>query len=167
MHSEPAPIDLPRQKGSYVLLLELACAQTLTVGRLGALGFGAGFYAYTGSARGPGGLAARLGHHLGRARRCHWHIDYLRRKAPVVAVWACWGETATVARFNECRLADRLSNRLPLQKPFKGFGSSDCACLTHLLYWPLPLDGEPCAPICSEDLLARFAAALAPLRRVC
>lgn len=136
-----APVALPTlppRKGCYLLLLEVARATTLAVGRFGPLEFGAGLYLYAGSAHGPGGLAARLKHHLGGAARCHWHIDYLRLRAPVAAVWAAWG--ASAGHLNECRLAARLARQAPLEQPFKGFGSSDCTCFSHLLHWPAPVD---------------------------
>ncbi|MBM3853479.1 MAG: DUF123 domain-containing protein [Verrucomicrobia bacterium] len=46
-----------------------------------------GHYVYVGSACGPGGLAARLRHHDGIAQRRHWHIDPLRARCQLVAVW--------------------------------------------------------------------------------
>jgi Uri superfamily endonuclease len=59
----------------------------------------------------------------------------LRLEAPVVAIWAGWGPAS--AGQTECRLAGRLERTLPFRRPFKGFGSSDCTCSSHLLYWPL------------------------------
>lgn len=143
MVSTPTPLEvpnLPRHKGSYVLLLELAKQATLKVGRFGPLDFTAGLYAYTGSARGPGGLAARLGRHLKVNKPSHWHIDYLRMVAPIVAVWAVWGPEAD--GLTECRLAARLIRQLPFQQPHPGFGSSDCTCLSHLLCWPPPVENR-------------------------
>jgi Uri superfamily endonuclease len=160
MTTVPSPVDLPRHKGSYVLLLELSTPLTLTVGRLGTLDFGSGLYAYTGSARGPGGLAARLGRHLKRAKRSHWHIDYLRLEAPVVAIWAGWGRAS--AGLTECRLADRLERTLPFQRPFKGFGSSDCTCSSHLLYWPHSVESP--SAFCSKAV-AQLDQLLSPLVR--
>jgi Uri superfamily endonuclease len=144
MPTPPTHVDLPclpRHKGSYMLLLEMPVSRTMTVGRLGPLDFAEGFYIYVGSAHGPGGLAARLGHHLRQSKRCHWHIDYLRLRAPVVAVWAGWGAAAQC--LNECKLADLLARQAFLRQPFKGFGSSDCTCFSHLLHWPTSEDVEP------------------------
>jgi Uri superfamily endonuclease len=155
---------LPRHKGSYVLLLELALPETLTVGRLGPLDFAPGLYAYTGNAHGPGGLAARLGHHLKTAARCHWHIDYLRLRAPVVAVWADGG--AADADQGECCLARRLGERLPFQPPYRGFGSSDCTCYSHLLHWKPPAGKSPPPASLRGEAIARMDAALSPLARL-
>ncbi|MEJ2641161.1 MAG: GIY-YIG nuclease family protein [Desulfosarcinaceae bacterium] len=156
--------ELPRHKGSYLLLLELAEAQPFTVGRLGCLAFGPGFYLYAGSARGPGGLAARLHHHLKMAGRCHWHIDYLRLKAPVVAVWAVWG--AADRCLSECQLVARLHRRPPLFAPFRGFGSSDCTCYSHLLHWPLPASQSPSWATFRQLALLRLDNVLDPLTRL-
>jgi Uri superfamily endonuclease len=156
--------ELPRHKGSYLLLLEMSQRQTLTVGALGRFDFSPGLYAYAGSARGPGGLAARLRHHLKKCRRCHWHIDYLRLKAPVVAIWA-GRETATYC-LSECQLAGRLDQRLPFVRPFKGFGSSDCTCNSHLLHWQLPAFDAPPLSTFRKRAIQRIDIALAPLTRL-
>jgi len=37
-----------------------------------------GWYVYVGSALGPGGLAAKVGRHLGGRKMCRWHTAYLR-----------------------------------------------------------------------------------------
>ena len=57
--------------GSYVLVLHIS-----RVAQLGAHGSKAGFYCYADSARGPGGLRARLSRHLRQHKKPHWHIDY-------------------------------------------------------------------------------------------
>ena len=157
-------MDLPRHKGSYLLLLELGEPQTITVGRLGNLEFTAGLYLYAGSARGPGGLAARLRHHLKPSKHCHWHIDYLRLTAPVAAVWAGWGPAARCP--SECRLIARLNRHACLYPPFKGFGSSDCTCFSHLLHWPLPASETPLRAIFPREAIAALPDALAPLTRL-
>src|ERR1035438_8832695 len=59
------------------------------IGRLGALQLQSGFYFYVGSALGPGGVRARLAHHLKPSRRPHWHIDYLRAHTRVEEIWYC------------------------------------------------------------------------------
>jgi Uri superfamily endonuclease len=164
MVSTPTPLEvpnLPRRKGSYVLLLELATQATLKVGRFGALEFTAGLYAYTGSARGPGGLAARLGRHLKLAKGCHWHIDYLREVAPIAAIWAVWGSVAD--GLTECRLAARLVRQLPFQRPYGGFGSSDCACHSHLLYWAFPPEKKDAF---RSMAFGQVAETLSPLQRL-
>ena len=61
--------------GTYVLLIELATAATIQVGRLGMLAFAKGYYAYVGSAL--GGLEQRIDRHLRTEKKLFWHIDYL------------------------------------------------------------------------------------------
>lgn len=125
----------PRAPGTYVLLLTLPEETRLTVGRLGAFGFPAGTYAYAGSARGPGGLAGRLRHHLSPVARPHWHIDALRPAAAVSAVWWCADE---VIREHDWAAALRALPGAGLAVP--RFGASDCRCPGHLLHFAMPPD---------------------------
>ena len=114
-----------REKGVYLLVLE--AYGPLEVGRLGVLDFD-GWYVYVGSALGPGGLK-RLQRHFDYGHRAsapvRWHVDAL------LGVGALRGALAgvTVERV-ECRLAEALGSALT--PAFKGFGSSDCGCETHL-----------------------------------
>jgi Uri superfamily endonuclease len=115
--------------GTYVLLLEMLRPQQIRVGALGNLFFVPGVYLYVGSARGPGGLRARLMHHSRRSDCPHWHIDYLRACARVTGGWACTG----VDRL-ECDWLRSLLRPGGLEPAVPGFGASDCRCLTHLLW---------------------------------
>ena len=68
------------EKGIYTLVLRLPAERLVEVGALGTVRFEAGYYAYTGSARGPGGLARVRRHRLvlvgdNPARR--WNIEHL------------------------------------------------------------------------------------------
>ena len=56
--------ELPAMSGTYALLLRLDAAVQLAVGRLGDFTFPEGDYVYVGSARGPGGLRARVRRHI-------------------------------------------------------------------------------------------------------
>ena len=123
----PTDQALHSMRGTYALLLELESPLELPVGRLGRIRFEAPYYLYFGSAFGPGGLGARINHHLQPARRPHWHIDHLRQMAGVVGVW----HTNDAAHL-ECDWADAAS-ALRGVLPVPGFGSSDCGCYTHLL----------------------------------
>ena len=69
--------------GTYALILRLDKGQKLRVGALGTVVVEPGYFAYVGSAFGPGGIAARCAHHLRTSSRPHWHIDYLRRVAVI------------------------------------------------------------------------------------
>lgn len=113
--------------GAYVLAIALAAPVRVSLAGRMAVTLPAGRYLYCGSARGPGGLRARIARHLRRRKIPRWHVDRLTRRGRVVAVWAFPGG-------DECDLVDRLA-ALPV--PIPGFGSSDCArCASHLLAWP-------------------------------
>jgi Uri superfamily endonuclease len=117
--------ELPvAEKGAYVLQFRLEATQSLAVGRLGTFTFRQGHYFYVGSAR--GGLRGRLLRHLRGGRR-HWHVDYVLDRAVIEAVYVRCSIEAV-----ECRLARVLAETLEV--PVRGFGSSDCACVSHLFY---------------------------------
>jgi Uri superfamily endonuclease len=120
----------PSEPGSYVLILHLAHPKTITVGRLGTFEFAAGWYAYAGSALGPGGLAARLAHHQRRGKAFHWHVDYLLAHAELAEIW--W---AVDNKRKECVWASALRSIPGARVPAPNFGASDCRCLTHLVYF--------------------------------
>jgi Uri superfamily endonuclease len=117
--------------GTYTLLVELEAPATVAVGALGTHEFEAGWYAYTGSALGPGGFARVERHReLARGERDtrQWHVDYLLGRAEATLVRAV--ETAADA---ECAVARRVGSRC---EPVAGFGASDCGCDSHLAYAP-------------------------------
>jgi Uri superfamily endonuclease len=122
-----APV-FPAARGSYILSLHLSEPAHLVVGRLGAFDFPAGWYAYAGSAFGPGGLRGRLKHHLAPVTKAHWHIDYLRAAALVYDVWYCVDETT-----REHQWAGTLRSLPGAAIPAPRFGASDCRCDTHLI----------------------------------
>ncbi len=121
---------IPAEPGSYVLILHLAQPTTITVGKLGTFDFPAGWYAYTGSALGPGGLAARLAYHHRREKSFQWHIDYLLAAAELVEMW--W---AIDNKRRECVWASALRSIPSARVPVPNFGASDCRCLTHLIHF--------------------------------
>jgi len=117
-------------QGTYILILRLSRNKEIRIGRLGRHHFPKGFYAYVGSALGPGGLAARIKHHLRKADRPRWHVDYLRDEALPQEVWA---------REQKIRLEHRWATALQQVRgasiPLSGFGCSDCRCQTHLFHF--------------------------------
>ncbi|MCD4685321.1 MAG: GIY-YIG nuclease family protein [Anaerolineae bacterium] len=125
-------VEFPNAPGTYVLWLRIDAPLTLQVGRLGTFEWSSGVYAYVGSAHGPGGLRARLRRHLRTEKTRHWHIDALTTAAPVIAVWFM----AAPERL-ECRWAAQIAARDATHAPVVGFGSSDCACETHLFGVPV------------------------------
>ena len=118
---------IPPDKGSYIIILRLMTDRTIRIGRLGEFSFQQGYFAYVGSAHGPGGLASRIRHHLTGSARPHWHVDYLGELAIPEEVWISkqkdrrehiWA--SILSRWDETRI------------PVPGFGCSDCKCRTHL-----------------------------------
>jgi len=139
-HSDPAvdtqsgqAVKVVSGKGTYILVLHLPQDGAFTVGKLGHYPLPAGFYAYAGSALGPGGLRGRLRHHLRPLRRSRWHLDYLRRDALVTAVW--WS-AAGVRR--EHVWADLLRQLPGATLIVPRFGASDCHCASHLFHYLEP-----------------------------
>ena len=132
----PGETNLPATAGAYWLVLHLESAAALTVGRFGEVCFPAGYYVYTGSARGPGGIRARLGRHLRGSPRPRWHIDALRARAAPIA----WGWTTAPDPTPpwECRWAQALAAAPAAFIPLPGFGASDCRhhCPAHLVGFP-------------------------------
>ncbi len=127
--SQPNPDRITTSPGTYVLVLTLGRSSRIKVGALGRRSFAAGVYLYVGSARGPGGLRARIAHHRRDPRSLHWHIDYLRRHARVTGVLL-----ATGSKKRECDWARRLHGNDDLASAVAGFGASDCDCGTHLFF---------------------------------
>ena len=123
-------LRLPSDPGTYALLLELPAISSLPVGRLGLTTFAAPVYFYSGSAFGPGGLSARIMHHLLPSSKPHWHIDYLRSVTSVTQVW-----TTTDPRRLECAWA-AAARSLRGAREVAGFGASDCRCASHLVELP-------------------------------
>jgi Uri superfamily endonuclease len=123
----PVTFDLPPDPGSYILVLRLHWEAVIDVGALGEQTFPPGNWLYCGSARGPGGMGARIGHHSRFTERPRWHIDYLRLAGTPVEVWyAPSGESL------ECAWAGLLSGIDGVAEGPRGFGASDCGCRTHL-----------------------------------
>ncbi|MBI2875898.1 MAG: GIY-YIG nuclease family protein [Candidatus Tectomicrobia bacterium] len=120
--------------------MRLEAEQEIQVGKLGRFAFPPGYYSYTGSAM--GGLEARLARHRRRNKRCFWHIDYLLQWAQIVEIYPYplaekpGGRPTPSSPRSECRLNRIVLNHPRAQIPVPGFGSSDCHCPTHLLYYP-------------------------------
>ncbi|AAG19183.1 MULTISPECIES: DUF123 domain-containing protein [Halobacterium] len=120
------------QPGTYTLLVALDDAPSITFGAAGTRSLDAGWYAYTGSAFGPGGLTRVQRHRelaAGERDARHWHIDYLlgHPAASVDAVYATTHDDV------ECATARLLADDAT---PVPGLGASDCTCETHLVFAP-------------------------------
>lgn len=123
--------------GSYVLTLKVSAPVVLRIPRFSGSRLEPGIYAYAGSARGPGGIAARVGRHFSAEKTVRWHIDHLTTVAD--AVWASVFRDA-----GECTLVARLVEKGAVETPLPGFGSSDCrTCEAHLLKFRASATGRP------------------------
>jgi Uri superfamily endonuclease len=124
---------MPMEKGVYCLILFNGPC-TIQVGALGNLAFPGGWYVYTGSAQGPGGLK-RVKRHISLAasdrQTKRWHIDYLLGDPGVTLLSTLCAHTT---RLVECDLATSVGG-----VPVTGFGCSDCHCISHLSYF----DADP------------------------
>lgn len=121
------PDLLDAQKGAYVLLLDLARPSRLEFGPFAGSTLRPGCYAYLGSARGSGGLRARLLRHFRADKKVHWHIDRLTAAGGNMAALA-------VPAGHECQLLGALLQRPEFEVAAPGFGSTDCRnCPSHLL----------------------------------
>ncbi len=114
---------VPPQKGVYVLYLEIVQDSEFLVGSLGVVKLAKGTYLYIGSARGPGGLRARISRHFDKRKKIRWHIDYLTTHTNVILS----GVTYAVTELDmESKLLHKLltfSDVLGIAVP--RFGSSD------------------------------------------
>ena len=116
--------------GTYALVFTAKRKKRLIIGKLGTLTLQPGYYVYVGSAFGPGGLKARVGHHRKNTRRRHWHIDYLSEHLPPDEVWYTHDPTHREHHWSEV-----LSHSRKISIPLPGFGSSDCRCISHLYFF--------------------------------
>jgi sugar fermentation stimulation protein A len=116
-----------QDRGSYVLILRVDNGITLDIGRLGRFTFQKGYYLYAGSAM--RGLEARIRRHLKRAKKQHWHIDYLTVHADKIIPFV-----VRSSQRQECEIAAAIASIMQPGPP--GFGSSDCHCRTHLFFSP-------------------------------
>ena len=123
-------LNLP---GTYALVLKSASDQQLEIGKLGPLRVRPGFYVYVGSAFGPGGLKARIAHHVRLSEKPHWHMDYLRPAIELQEVWFTYD-----SRHREHHWAGVLAGFGGANIPVAGFGASDCRCKSHLYFFQLP-----------------------------
>lgn len=105
-------------KCAYLLVMELPQDTEIAVGKLGNVFFKKGPYVYVGSAPSE----KRLERHLRKEKKKFWHIDYFLEKTEIKAIFVVEG-------WKECEVAHSI--HLPY---VKGFGCSDCRCVSHLFY---------------------------------
>jgi len=109
------------------LVIKISEDLKIRVGRLGEVSFKEGDYIYIGSAKGC--LEARLRRHLRKDKKIYWHIDYLlkSKKTKILQIWI-------IDKKMECQTAEVFCQDPTTEIIKKGFGSSDCKCLSHFFY---------------------------------
>lgn len=75
-------------------------------------------------------LEGRLKRHLRKHKKLYWHIDYLLRHAEVESIFI----VETTERI-ECQLNSLILSLPNVKVIVEGFGSSDCCCPSHLVYF--------------------------------
>jgi Uri superfamily endonuclease len=114
--------------GSYVLVLNVQQPCRIKAGKLPEREFQPGIYLYIGRAKKY--LRGRLFRHLRKNKKLFWHIDYLLQNAQFKEVWC------RLNFFNECQMADKIIRICEEDcSLIPGFGSSDCQCPSHLIYF--------------------------------
>ncbi len=114
--------NIPESKGTYILVIEVVNDINIKIGCLGKRKLERGVYVYIGSARGPGGLKARIYRHLKLNKRIKWHIDYLtvNPKVRIKAVFYLKSKDLL-----ESIVANKLLSNNFFKGVIKGFGCTD------------------------------------------
>lgn len=122
--------NIPDKKGSYCLIFYLKASTEVTVGKFGTYYFLQGYYFYFGSAKGSGGLRARINRHISMEKKKFWHIDYLRPTMDFIAM------IFTTDINKDCEWCQKAREKYSFSVPVKKFGSGDClsGCKAHLLH---------------------------------
>ncbi|MCF6147131.1 MAG: GIY-YIG nuclease family protein [Candidatus Kuenenia sp.] len=115
-------------KGIYCLVITLLKAQKIQIGKLGTFHFPIGYYVYAGSAQ--NNLNLRIERHLRQIKKSRWHIDYLLHHGQIITIYSYTG-----GKNLECVLGRKIGALQEAIMPVKGFGSSDCSCISHLYFF--------------------------------
>lgn len=117
--------------GIYLLEIIATANFSLTNDAFRGQFFLKGYYYYAGSAQ--KNLSSRLERHLSKAKKLHWHIDYItsRKDCRIKSIIVFGNEPKSF----ECELAKTLQSDFNLKIAAAGFGNGDCSlCVSHLLY---------------------------------
>jgi len=124
--------EADERPATYVLVVLVKCFEELSIGSLGLRTVEPGVYLYVGSARGFGGLKARLRRHLSRDKKMRWHIDYLTAH-PCTEVYGAIALYHEKSVKLESAAAEALRKCRGFAPAIRGFGSTDTEDETHLL----------------------------------
>ncbi len=145
--------ELPKAKGGYIIIIEVSKSILITMSKR-KIRAGPGFYAYIGSAGGPGGLRARLLRHIRKTKKLRWHIDQITSNIytniiKIILSTEVWGKTF------ENRISLCLSNKN--LDYIKGFGSSDDRnSRSHLFYSNSLKELESSIKECISDITSKY-----------
>lgn len=98
---------------------------------------------------------ARVARHCRNKKALHWHVDYLRQIMLPIEVWYTYDPER-----REHQWAEALASTYGLV-PFKGFGSGDCSCYSHLFHvlnrpeisvLRVKLSGQGDVEVCAEGI---------------
>ncbi|MFX1338008.1 MAG: DUF123 domain-containing protein [Promethearchaeota archaeon] len=107
----------------------------ISIGSLGTIQFKKGYYFYVGSAMGNSGsttLLNRVKRHVTppEKKKVFWHIDYLLQNENSLVIKMYLIPSSQKLECIICNELTDISDDL-----VKDFGSSDCNCKSHLLYF--------------------------------
>lgn len=120
-------------QGAYILQIDLVAPLEITIKGKKAM-IGPGRYLYCGSAKGPGGVEARVARHRRQEKKLHWHIDQITTKVRPSGV-------GMSQDLSECDFVEALLTLEKTEIVISGFGSSDCrACPAHFVKVPKSFD---------------------------
>lgn len=110
----------------YTVYFNLVKEREIQIGKLGLFHFKKGTYIYVGSAK--RNIQSRINRHKKIEKKQHWHFDYLRPYGTITKIITYENQTG------ECSLREKIMEEKSGSLPIKGFGSSDCNCLSHLIF---------------------------------
>jgi Uri superfamily endonuclease len=111
-------------RGIYCLIINLKKDISIVIGALGKIKLKKSRYIYIGSAQ--NNLKKRIKRHLSSTKKIRWHIDYLLSDSHTHVEKVFYTQADKSA---ECETAALLAKS---EECVKGFGCSDCCCISHL-----------------------------------
>ncbi len=130
-------MEIPAIPGSYLIIGSLDNEILLDSGLFSGHELIRGYYVYSGSACGPGGLYSRISRHLNPHTKRFWHFDHLKASLRFEEVILSAGRVR-----HECDFIKVLQAIKDVSFPLPLFGASDCRqkCPAHLASFPLSFD---------------------------
>ena len=113
---------VPREPGVYILVIHVRRTITVKTGRRVFM-LRPGYYLYVGSARGPGGLHARVARHARREKKVWWHIDRVTVSPHSQILRVLCLAARELPALSESIVSNCLAGKG--LAPIPGFGSSD------------------------------------------